>query len=220
MRFSDRTRRFVAAAALAAIGAAATIGILALTGDDEEEAADSPPAGVTVGGPPAGPDDRGETARPSREPTGSDQPSPGAIEERRVELTVRRYVAALNDRDGERVCGLFAPGALDDVKLPERGGDCGEALGASIGYRDPRGFPQWEEASLENFRSTEVDGEEAKVTATIVSDFADRAEPSVEDDVIYLEQDGDRWLIAQPSAVLYRAIGAPDIPLDLLQPPG
>jgi hypothetical protein len=58
------------------------------------------------------------------------------------------------------------------------------------------------------------------VTATIVSDFADRDEPSVEDDVIYLERRGRQWLMVQPSAILYRAIGAPDLPLDLLTPPG
>ena len=220
MRLPDRTRRLGAAAVLAATVALATLGVLALTGDDEQDES-SPPADVTVGEPPAGPGDRGERDRPAREPSGSgDEPSPEALEERRVERTVRQYVAALNDSDGDRVCDLFVPGALDQVELPRDGGDCGEALGASIGYRDPRGFPHWERASLEHFRSTEVEGDEARATATIVSDFADRDEPSVEDDVIYLERRGRHWLMVQPSAVLYRAIGTPDVPLDLLAPPG
>ena len=220
MRLPDRARRLGAVAALAAIGAIATLGILALTDDDEQEAG-SPPADVAVDERPAGRADGdpaeadGRRRRPAREGA----PSPESVEERRVERTVRRYVAALNDRDGERVCALLAPGALHEVELPRDGGDCGEALSASIGYRDPRGFPQWERASLERFRSIELDGDQARATATIVSDFADRDEPSVEDDVIYLERRADRWLLVRPSAVLYRAIGAPDLPLDLLSPP-
>lgn len=204
---------------LAVIVAAATFGVLALTDEDEE--AGPPAADVTVGDAPTRPDDRGGAGGPGRAPAGSDgEPSPANLEERQVKRTVVEYVVALNDRDGDRVCALFAPGALEELQLPREGGDCGEAVTASIGYRDPRGFPQWEEAHLPRFRSTEVEGDEAKVTATIVSDFADRDEPSVEDDVIYLERRGRRWLMVQPSAILYRAIGAPDLPLDLLAPPG
>jgi len=38
--------------------------------------------------------------------------------------------------------------------------------------------------------------------------------------VIYLRRAGDRWLIAAPSAILYRAVGAPDVPPQVLAPPG
>ena len=54
----------------------------------------------------------------------------------------------------------------------------------------------------------------------MVTRFADRDEPSVEDDIIYLAaRDGD-WLIAKPSATLYRAIGADVPPSVLLRPDG
>ena len=49
--------------------------------------------------------------------------------------------------------------------------------------------------------------------------FADNREPSVEDDVVYLRRQGGRWLIAKPSATLYRAIGVGNIPPQVLAPP-
>jgi hypothetical protein len=52
-----------------------------------------------------------------------------------------------------------------------------------------------------------------------VTHFAGNREPSVEDDLIYLQSQGRRWLIAQPSATLYRAIGVGDIPPQVLAPP-
>ena len=67
--------------------------------------------------------------------------------------------------------------------------------------------------------SVNIDGTDARVVATIVTDFAGNREPSIEDDVIYLRQRGGRWLIAKPSAALYRAIGVGDIPPTVLAPP-
>ena len=46
-----------------------------------------------------------------------------------------------------------------------------------------------------------------RVVATTVTHFAGNREPSVEDDLIYLRNEGGRWLIVKPSATLYRAIG-------------
>ena len=62
-------------------------------------------------------------------------------EQRASAKVVRAYVDALDARQGRRACSLFAPGALSAVDLPRDRGDCGESLAASIGYRDPRGFP-------------------------------------------------------------------------------
>ena len=121
--------------------------------------------------------------------------------------TARQYVAALNDRDGARACGLFEPGALDGVKLPRERGGCGPSLTASIGYSDPRGFPVWESAEVEAIASLDVKGNSATVIPTIFTRFADRDEPSVEDDPIYLRRSGGGWLLAKPSLTFYRAIG-------------
>ena len=43
--------------------------------------------------------------------------------------------------------------------------------------------------------------------ATVTHHFSDRKYVSVEDDVIYLQRVGGRWLLAKPSATLYRAVG-------------
>jgi hypothetical protein len=138
--------------------------------------------------------------------------------EREAERTVRAYVAALDARDGERVCELLAPGTLEQIELPRPRGSCAAALEASIGYRDPRGLPVWDGGEVSEIRALELDGETAKVVAAVVSRFADRDEASVEDDIVYLDQVGGGWLIAKPTATLYRAIGAEPPPAALTPP--
>ena len=158
----------------------------------------------------------GEPSGPAE--TATEDPRVNELE-REAGRTARLYVDRLDARDGQAVCALFAPGALDEVEFPEPRGDCAASLTASIGYRDPRGLPVWEGATAPNIRVSELDGRSAAVVATVVSHFADR-EDSVEDDVIYLTRDGEGWLIAKPSATLYRAIGTADIPPSVLSPPG
>lgn len=49
--------------------------------------------------------------------------------------------------------------------------------------------------------------------------FGDREQPSVEEDVIYLEREaGGEWLLSKPSATLYRAVGYPEPPLRAFTP--
>jgi hypothetical protein len=139
--------------------------------------------------------------------------------QREVARVVRSYVAALSARDGDRACALFVPGALSGIDFPRQRQDCASSLAASIGYRDPRGFPVYERSRIARIRSVSIDGAEARVTATTVTRFADRREPSVEDDVVYLAREEGRWLIVKPSVALYRAIGAGDIPPQVLAPP-
>jgi len=139
--------------------------------------------------------------------------------EREVARVVRAYVATLNARDGRSACALFVPGALAGVDFPRDRGACAASLRASIGYRDPRGFPVYDRSRIGRLPSVAIDGSDARVTATIVTRFADNREPSVEDDLIYLRMEGERWLIVKPSATLYRAIGVGDIPPQVLAPP-
>jgi hypothetical protein len=139
--------------------------------------------------------------------------------QREVVRVVHSYVAALNAHDGARACALFVSGALSSVKFPRERGDCAASLGASVGYRDPRGFPVYDRSRVARIRSVVIQGTQARVTATIVTHFADNREPSIEDDVIYLRDEGGRWLIVKPSATLYRAIGAGNIPPQVLAPP-
>jgi hypothetical protein len=137
-----------------------------------------------------------------------------------VTASVREYVTALNERDGKRACALFVPGALAGFDFPRSRGDCASSLSASVGYRDPRGMPVYRRSRVARIPSVSIDGAQARVTATVVTRFADNREPSVEDDVIYLSRTDGRWLIAKPSITLYRAIGVGDIPPQALAPPG
>ena len=59
----------------------------------------------------------------------------------------------------------------------------------------------------------------ARLTTTVTHHFSDRKYVSVEDDVIYLERIGGRWLLAKPSATFYRAVGYPQPPLRAFSPP-
>jgi hypothetical protein len=140
-------------------------------------------------------------------------------EQRGIARIVRSYVAALNARDGHRACRLFAPGATSRVDFPRDRGGCAQSLSASIGYRDPRGFPVYEHSRVARIRSVTIDGPSARVVATTVTRFAGGREPSVEDDLVYLQEQDGRWLIVQPSAALYRAIGVGNIPPSVLAPP-
>jgi hypothetical protein len=140
-------------------------------------------------------------------------------EERAARRAVREYVEAIDARDGARVCAVLAPGAIQSFQLPREQGGCAASLGASIGYRDPRGFPVFAKARLDSIGDVTVGAGEARVTATVVTEFADRDQPSIEEDLIYLVELRGEWLIAKPSSTLYRAVGKPEVPPEAIAPP-
>jgi len=167
------------------------------------------------GRPPVEKPPRGEAG-----PTEGPRSDPRVTElEREAAATVRAYVRALNSRDGERVCSLLAPGAIDQVDLPLERRDCAASLDASIGFGDPRGLAVWEGAEVLELAAVRTDGSEATVVATVLTRFADRPEPSIEDDVIHLTRDAGEWVLAKPSATLHRAVGVADVPPIVLSPP-
>lgn len=205
-------------------GLAIVLAALALGGCGDDEPIPpltTPDAGTTTGAP--APDDQGTQPPTEGKPSGPAES--GDVDPRQTELereakrTLRRFVAALDARDGERACALLAPDALDEIELPERRGNCAASLEASIGYRDPRGLPVWEGAEVGAVRALELEGTTAKLLATVVTRFADRDEVSIEDDVVYLIRGGGGWLIAKPSSTLYRAVGIADVPPSVLSPP-
>jgi hypothetical protein len=168
---------------------------------------------------PAAPTASGEPDGSGPAETSTEDPRTNALE-RSAARTVRRYVDALNARDGAGVCDLLAPGALDDVTLPVTRGSCAASLDASIGYRDPRGLPVWDQTKILKLRKVEVDGQSATVVASIVTDFADEGrDPSYEDDILYLTRLGSSWLLTKASSTLYRSVGVADVPLAVLSPP-
>jgi hypothetical protein len=135
-------------------------------------------------------------------------------------LTVRDYIDAINAKDGGAVCALLVPGSIEQMDLPVQRGSCAASVDASIGYRDPRGIP-WKHTELLKLRKVEVsNGRTATVLASIRTDFADRDEPSFEDDIVFLTRSDGQWLLTKPSASLYRAVGVADVPLAVLSPPG
>jgi hypothetical protein len=195
---------------LAVAAVAGAVGVLTLTGDDDEPA----PETATTTSPPE------QTTEEAAATTPGEQQETGGSseEERQAERVVGSYVEAIDAQDGRTVCELV-PGLAEQVELPEVRGSCGASVAASIGYRDPRGFPVWKSSEVERVRSIAVEGDSARVSATVITYFADRSEPSVEDDTIYLRNRRHRWRLAKPSATIYRAVGYPDVPPDVLAAP-
>lgn len=213
-----RPRRSHAWGGLAIALVALPAAISACGGDDgtaTEAGRGAEPASVAE---PAGP---GATeASPEAPAVGSGEAGELSGEDRAaVAAAVEGYVEALNRRDAGAVCALFEPGALSLRDLPVRRGDCAASLAASIGHRGPGGTPVWKRTTIEELSEVSVGPDRARVTATVTHRFADRNYPSVEDDVIYLDHAGDRWLLAKPSGTLYRVVGYPEPPLRALTPP-
>jgi hypothetical protein len=222
----------------------ATLLALALAGcgggsDDGETPAETPsattstePAGEVAGKPPSDavePRDRAEeeslgpaATEASPEAPAQGPESAGELSEEdgaAVSSVVRAYIAALNRHAAAGVCALLAPGALDPGELPKRRGGCRPSLRASIGTEPRGGGPAWRRTSLGELDTQALGDDRARVTGTVTSRFSDRKYVSVEDDVIYLQRVGGRWLLAKPSGTLYRAIGYPEPPLTALTPP-
>jgi hypothetical protein len=209
-----RRRRFLLAALPVALAAGVVALVLALADEDEPGGAGGGRADLPAGEPvrPGG--------EPDSEPGPEDSAAPGSDEEREVARAVRGYIEAIDTRDGGAVCASLAPGAIEGFELPRDGGGCAASVRASIGYRDPRGFPVFDSARLDALGEIEIGAGQARATATVVTQFADRDEPSIEDDVVYLVEVDGEWRVARPSSTLYRAVGKPEVPPQALTPPG
>jgi hypothetical protein len=130
---------------------------------------------------------------------------------------VRAYIAALSAGDGAKVCARLAPGAIDELKLPKPSPKCEVALDRSIGYHDPKGPPAFKSATVRRVKIQQQGGR-AKVVATVITRYVSQRRPSTDDDIIYLKKSRAGWLILQPSATLYRAVGL-EPPISALKPP-
>jgi len=182
---------------------------------DRSTPAEGESAGPADQNPLAGGEGRaGEGLRPPDPAEDRDRLSAGA------EAVYRDYIEAINGSDGPLLCTLLGEEAVEALDLPVEGGGCAGGLAESIGYADPRGFPVWEGTSLASIDLVTVEaGMRARITATIVTTFADRDEPSIESDIAYLERMGGDWRFVKPSAPIYRAIGKPDVPPSVIAAP-
>jgi hypothetical protein len=220
-----RTRRAAAALAVIALGFAwSACG----EGDEPAETGASSdtatPATTTQAPALTGPEVT--EAAPEAEPAEDETSELSEEDEAAVAAAVNAYIEGLNAHDGSSVCALFIPGAirfeggdLPPSRLPAEPKACAAALASAIGRPPPRGGPAWKRTTIEGLNEVSVGPDRARVTATVVTRFADRKQPSVEDDVIYLDRAGERWLLAKPSGTLYRAVGYPEPPLRSLSPP-
>ena len=233
-RYNARVRRIGwTSLGLVLVAAIAGVGVLVISGDDEGgHGGGASPGGSslrTASAPAPGSSRRRPRPERNRSKEVTRRQVHAAVAQssvarldpaqRQVATVARSYVAALNARDGGRVCRLFVPGALSAVSFPRDRGTCAATMSASIGYRDPRGFPVFAGARVARIARVTITRPQARVVATTVTQFADNREPSVEDDLVYLRRAGGRWLIAKPSATLYRAIGVGNIPPQVLAPP-
>jgi hypothetical protein len=176
-----------------------------------------------IGDRPGGPQGQSHGGRTEADEQGGGDPfsEEAGSQEAILAASVRSYVSAINRHDGAAVCQLLAPGALRGFQLPEPAPSCARSVGASIGNVEPDG-PAWSRSRVDSIRRVELDPDDsalARVRALMVHRFANRREPSIEDDLIYLRRVGTAWLIAKPSSTFYRAIGARDVPLSALTPP-
>lgn len=225
-----RTRILITLAALAGLASGIALGAIA---DSESE----PQSADLAGAPPSGPQPlpapkpgvavdppKAETSPPPEaDPDGlvpgPSGPPPKSNAEQNVADAARGYVQALDLRHGGAVCRSFAPDALARLKFPARRRGCAATVEASLGFKHRGGLPIWEHSEMTDSISASVEGQSARVVATVFTQYADVREPSIEDDVIYLTRIGRRWLIAKPSATIHRAIGIADVPASVLTPP-
>lgn len=144
---------------------------------------------------------------------------PETDDEEEAARAARSFVNAIDSRDAGAVCDAFASGALEGFRFPATGGSCERSVSRSLGFRGGRGQPVWSSSEVTNAISAEIDGNAARVVATIFTEYADVREPTIEDDIIYLTRSGDEWLVAKPSLTLYRAVGDSDAPPSVISPP-
>jgi hypothetical protein len=173
--------------------------------DTAEEAAEGPAATE------ASPEAQANGPQATGELEGSDRTAATRV--------VRSYVAALDRHDAVRVCALIEPGGVLLSDLPVRRSGCTASVRASIGSRPRGGGPAWRRTEIFETKPETLGDDRARITTTVTHHFSDRKYVSVEDDVIYLERLGGRWLVAKPSATFYRAVGYAQPPLRAFAPP-
>jgi hypothetical protein len=132
------------------------------------------------------------------------------------------YVDAINRRDGAELCRLLDPSFTRELDLPVRSGSCARRLRRSIGYRDPRGTPVWKATVLSGVESALLrEGARVQLSVAIVTEFRDRDQASVESDIAYLAPGGGGrgYVLAKAPGSLWRAVGKPDVPPQVITPP-
>ncbi len=232
--FRVRTAALVLAAAQIGLGAGLALGVF----DSNDEPAPTADNVVSVGdggtmepentpgsepnsGGGNGPDLPPLEDDPAGLEPGPSGPTPSTSDEVAAAEAASAYVEAIDERSGRRVCAAFTPNALDGFPFPDERSrpTCESVVENSLGFEGSRGEPVWDGSEMTQDISAQIDGDSARVVATVFTEYADVREPTIEDDIIYLARSKASWLVVQPSATLYRAVGISDVPLKALAPP-
>lgn len=202
-------------------GPATTSAEIVSTGSTETAAPEPPPADEKGNGGASEPNLPPTEDDPEGLEPGPSGPAPGSTDEVEAAEAARAYVEAIDSRNGGKLCGAFAGAGPDRLlKLPAERGSCPDSFEASFGFKGRDGQSVWASSEMTEDVSAKVDGDSARVVATVFTRYADVREPTIEDDIIYLSKATDRWLVVKPSSTLYRAVGIADVPLAALKPPG
>lgn len=234
---SSRRRNLIAIGLALVAGLAA--GLIVGTSEEDERATTSAEVVSTDGAEttvpePSPENDNGKGDNGSSEPNlprteddpqglepGPSGPAPESTDEVEAAEAARAYVESINARDGGDLCGAFAPSNPEELlKLPAERGSCPDSFEASFGFKGKDGEPVWDSSEMTEDVSAAIEGDSARVVATVFTEYADIREPTIEDDIIYLTRSGERWLVVKPSSTLYRSVGIAEVPLEALKPPG
>ena len=113
---------------------------------------------------------------------------------RSAERAYRAYIDAINERDGEALCALLAPGLRRELRPPVDRGDCAaSAAPPRSATRTRAAIPVWSGPSstaIESVVGRRRPGHGAPDRRRSLTEFEDRDEPSVESDIAYLELRG------------------------------
>ena len=122
-----------------------------------------------------------------------------------VAATYKRYLAALNSGDGATVCQLLVPAGTEKLRPPAKRESCAEAVSDSIGHPGPGGL-RWRSAKLTGRPEVDRSKRTATLFVNVASTYTD-GPTDAESGAVKLQRSGSDWLLTEPDAVLYHAIG-------------
>jgi hypothetical protein len=139
------------------------------------------------------------------------------------EKLARDYVAAINERDGDRVCELMTRAAAAELSVPDSNLPCERTVAGLIGYVEDAGVPEFLSYRLDDVRSGTTQGEYSSIRLSIEARRrSTNAEQAFEtcsfEDTVWLTRQGGEFRIANISPALYVAFGATSIPDEVLAP--
>jgi hypothetical protein len=145
---------------------------------------------------------------------------PGGSEE-----LARDYVAAINARDGERVCALLTDAAADELSVPDRNLPCGRMVAGFIGYVEDAGMPEFLRYHFAGVRPGATRGEYSSIRLSLEArrrstDARQSFETCTFEDTVWLTLEKGELRIAKPSLALHVAFGATNVSEQVLASPG